>query len=89
MALTKCSDCGKEVSESAPACPYCGCPIKATTVEQTGKMWKRIKLISLGMLILGFILIVDKETAGLGGAMIALAPIVFIAAKLGSWWYHG
>jgi len=24
MALTKCPDCGKEISDSAPQCPYCG-----------------------------------------------------------------
>jgi len=26
MALTTCSDCGREVSTSAPACPHCGRP---------------------------------------------------------------
>jgi hypothetical protein len=27
MALIKCSECGKEVSTQATACPHCGCPI--------------------------------------------------------------
>lgn len=27
MALVRCSDCGKEVSDKAKACPNCGCPI--------------------------------------------------------------
>ena len=27
MALIKCPDCGKEVSDKAPACPNCGRPI--------------------------------------------------------------
>ena len=27
MALVKCPDCGREVSEKAPACPHCGRPI--------------------------------------------------------------
>ena len=26
MALIKCSECGKEFSDKAPACPNCGCP---------------------------------------------------------------
>ena len=26
MALIKCADCGREVSDRAPACPQCGCP---------------------------------------------------------------
>ena len=28
MALIKCPDCGKEVSNRAPACIHCGCPLK-------------------------------------------------------------
>ena len=26
MALVTCSDCGREISSRAPACPHCGCP---------------------------------------------------------------
>jgi len=28
MALTKCNDCGKDVSTSAASCPHCGCPVQ-------------------------------------------------------------
>lgn len=28
MSLIKCADCGKEVSDMAGACPYCGCPVR-------------------------------------------------------------
>lgn len=27
MALVKCSECGKEISDQAVSCPHCGCPI--------------------------------------------------------------
>lgn len=27
MALIRCPDCGREVSNQAKACPFCGCPI--------------------------------------------------------------
>lgn len=27
MALIKCPDCGREVSDKANACPNCGCPL--------------------------------------------------------------
>ena len=27
MALIKCIECGKEISNKANTCPYCGCPI--------------------------------------------------------------
>ena len=37
MALIKCSECGKEISDKASACPHCGCPmgeIKVTEAER-------------------------------------------------------
>lgn len=40
MALTKCGECGREVSNQALACPGCGAPIKPAVVvppkEKTG-----------------------------------------------------
>lgn len=31
MALIQCSECGKQVSERAAACPHCGAPLAAAT----------------------------------------------------------
>lgn len=31
MALIKCTECGKEVSTQATACPHCGCPTTANS----------------------------------------------------------
>lgn len=31
MALIKCSECGKEVSDKAAACPACGCPVEVVS----------------------------------------------------------
>ncbi len=31
MALIKCSECGKEISNKANACPNCGCPVEKET----------------------------------------------------------
>lgn len=28
MALIKCTECGKEISDKAPACPNCGIPLR-------------------------------------------------------------
>lgn len=33
MALIKCPECGKEISDKASSCPNCGCPIEKTEVE--------------------------------------------------------
>lgn len=30
MALINCSECGKEISDKAVSCPYCGCPLSET-----------------------------------------------------------
>lgn len=38
MALIKCPECGREISDKASACPHCGCPIRDTntsTVQPT------------------------------------------------------
>ena len=44
MALTKCSDCGKNVSDTAQSCPHCG---KAREVEG----------VEVFNVILGFIIV--------------------------------
>ncbi len=31
MALIKCPECGKEVSNNAAACPHCGCPLQSSS----------------------------------------------------------
>ena len=35
MALISCSECGKEISDRATACPHCGCPL--TTEKEIKK----------------------------------------------------
>lgn len=35
MALIKCPECGKEISDRAAACPNCGCPIKSISTAGT------------------------------------------------------
>ena len=33
MALIKCSECGKEISDKAVACINCGCPVSVATAK--------------------------------------------------------
>lgn len=35
MALIKCPECGKEISDLAKACPSCGCPVHSGSVDET------------------------------------------------------
>ena len=37
MALIKCKECGKEISEDASECPYCGCPKYSIKMGKNGK----------------------------------------------------
>lgn len=39
MALIKCEECGKEISDRAAACPNCGCPVecKKQIVEKVAR----------------------------------------------------
>ena len=40
MALIKCPECGKEVSDKAPACIHCGCPLeRKVMIDFNGKTY--------------------------------------------------
>jgi len=90
MALIKCAECGKEVSDKAAACPGCGAPIAAVSppqvslapasharVTRTGAKWEGI----------GFVLIVIGIVVGMAasptlGWVAALAGVVvFIVGR--------
>ena len=61
MALIKCPECGKEISDKANACPNCGCPLGKTDSEvitQT-KHTKKSKWI---FVIIGLIIVVVAIT---------------------------
>lgn len=34
MALVKCSECGREISDKAKTCPHCGNPIEAIRIQK-------------------------------------------------------
>lgn len=36
MPLNECPDCGREVSDRAPACPECGCPFEPADRSRLG-----------------------------------------------------
>jgi hypothetical protein len=81
MALIKCPECGRDVSESATSCPNCGHPIKQevqnkTLVQMDSAPNKRRKYrvrslilapIFFISLILGFIWVGSAATGGENG----------------------
>ena len=64
MALKKCPDCGKMVSDSAKSCPNCGRPMStatsacakvkgAVTIQKTGKGIKGCGCLSVLLIFIG------------------------------------
>lgn len=45
MAMIKCPECGHEVSDQAPTCPNCGCPIKKEQHNHNSMEYKVTKQV--------------------------------------------
>lgn len=57
MALIKCHECGKEISDLAKTCPHCGAPTNPTadTMQEVGS---GLKSIGAGCSTFGTLLII-------------------------------
>ncbi len=87
MALIKCSECGKEVSDKATACPNCGAPPSSGLARQrrdnapvrvvrAGWRWEAIgALLVIGGLIAGV------AGASLGWLVLAVGFVIFIFGR--------
>lgn len=53
MALIKCSECGKEISDKAKTCPNCGAPVQSNDLKQEVSWGKAIGII-VGILFVLF-----------------------------------
>lgn len=93
MALIPCPDCSRDVSSVAPACPQCGRPIAATTVEATGKRWKLMEAVGVLAICLGvlsfpvlqaWMISTDWMLVPFGGGF-----ALWLIARIGAWWRHG
>ena len=49
MALIKCPECGKEISDKAGKCPHCGYPIEEYLARERQKELYKIKFNSITM----------------------------------------
>jgi DNA-directed RNA polymerase subunit RPC12/RpoP len=88
MALIKCSECGKEVSDKATSCPNCGAPIAAkeavtldpkshAKVTRTGAKWEGI---GFALILIGIITAIAANGA-LGGILAFAGFVVFIIGR--------
>ena len=83
-----CRGCGKEIHESAPACPHCGAPQAAVDAQgkqlPAGSIWMAITALVLGIVcVLAFFddSSWDSETI-LGLGIFSVAGLVFGAVSL-------
>ncbi len=104
MALIKCSECHSDISERAMSCPKCGNPLKqdgniklsdkTQTIQLTNKKWKIVKLISILLFILGWVIFFpafgkggfQNPISGLGFSLGILGLFGWFVGKIGAWW---
>ena len=98
MSLIKCSECGKEISNRADACPSCGNPIhrapieneegiQKVEIEQTNKKWKKTGCLSVVVAFIGIMLM--GKSIWLGFFVLFIAVIIGQYARFGAWWDNG
>lgn len=103
MALIKCGECGRSVSNQAASCPGCGAPVglsgathqkKPVTVEQTGKQFKGMMLVSVLMVIMGMLWWMAASSPGAsaptGAVLLFFGGLgLFFYSRIAGWWNHG
>jgi hypothetical protein len=89
MSLIKCPDCGREVSDAAPACPGCGRPaaggsqaapvaiVNTPVVKRAGAPYEAAGTITalLGVCMMPFTFLG-------GAAILVIGVVIFIAGRL-------
>ena len=99
MSLIKCKECGKEISDQATMCPYCGCPtgqMRKTLVQIDTAPKKRRKyrvrfLIFAPMFFLGVLFTMGSIASGEGGKLAfwfitgLVGFIGMVVSAIGSW----
>src|SRR6185295_4701623 len=101
-AIIACPFCGEEVLVAARICKHCKSILKpgtaskaAVVVEMTSKRWKLLQLISIGIFFasmglaaIGILATVPALTM-IGAPGVILGGVVFLFARIMSWWHHG
>ena len=97
MALIKCPECEREVSDQAQSCPNCGYPLRkqpppvpptgeVQTVEATGKMWKALQLIGVVLVCIGVVSCMvsyySVAPTELGAGPVSISSALFFLAGL-------
>lgn len=77
MALIKCPECGKEISDRATSCPNCGCPsIDKEEAEKVNDTTRGI--IALFLCVLGFVMALVIND----GILLLLPAVILILSAI-------
>jgi hypothetical protein len=89
MALIKCAECRRDISDKASACPFCGNPVgdKPVTIQRTKKRWKGITLISILTIVFGMIFAGADHSMGISFIFLGITGL--IVSRIGAWWTNG
>lgn len=66
MALIKCKECGKDISETAENCPHCGDRTAYGRSATEAKLLRIEKLFAATMLLIGLVLIIVNGLQSIG-----------------------
>jgi hypothetical protein len=89
MALIKCSECGKEVSDKATACPNCGAPpaSEGRTRQHRDNTPVRVVRADWRWEAIGALLVIGGLIAGIAGAssgwlVLIVGFVIFIISRV-------
>lgn len=104
MALINCPECNQQVSDRAPSCPKCGCPIGATPVQAAGngqyvttqgtaKKHKGMQLVGSLIMALGVVMLIatwgaEDGPSAFGSLSVLTGFVVYLWARVAAWWNH-
>ena len=75
MAMTKCRECGKDVSTEVQACPHCGAVTSGKKSVDKATSAARIILMTIGILS-------ALPAVAFGGGLGLIVPAIFIILAL-------
>lgn len=74
MALIKCSECGREISDRAEACPGCGAPVSVTVKQEASQQSPVPTTVDY-----------NRSTDTFTGTMVLLVKLAMRAAQEHGW----
>ena len=104
MSLISCSECAREVSDRAFACPACGHPMleigtrspkahysRTVKIEATGKKYKALQLAGAAAITVAVVscAVPAPNSSQWSGLVFVIGMALYGYGRVGAWWNHG